>query len=294
MNSFKNKLKILVRNLNYFISLYIKNEYPKKNILKSRLNIIKLSNNVKFQNDCNDNLLLSADYHKVTKSRYHEFVKTIQYFEDTKVYFSSHRNRDNYMKKFWGDHYIFDVYSNCIFHQAKSDIFRYCFVYDNGGYWMDFKSSINFNINDLISDNQEALFVIGPELIREEDRNKFEKKELEILDNRYLINWFFWAKSKNQIFLDLINKISEDSELYKNKVFSDPKHAILNLTGPIQISKVVTNYLISNENKPTNLKLINESDYDFIYTTEYSRNFTIFDNVTKKHYSQMKNSKIFR
>ena len=87
MNSFKNKLKILVRNLNYFISLYIKNEYPKKNILKSRLNIIKLSNNVKFQNDCNDNLLLSADYHKVTKSRYHEFVKTIQYFEDTKVYF---------------------------------------------------------------------------------------------------------------------------------------------------------------------------------------------------------------
>ena len=30
MNSFKNKLKILVRNLNYFISLYIKNEYPKK------------------------------------------------------------------------------------------------------------------------------------------------------------------------------------------------------------------------------------------------------------------------
>ena len=41
---------------------------------------------------------------------------------------------------------------------------------------MDFKSSINFNINDLISDNQEALFVIGPELIREEDRNIFEKK----------------------------------------------------------------------------------------------------------------------
>ena len=23
------------------------------------------------------------------------------------------------MKKFWGDHYIFDVYSNCIFHQAN-------------------------------------------------------------------------------------------------------------------------------------------------------------------------------
>ena len=81
--------------------------------------------------------------------------------------------------------------------------------------------------------------------------------------------------------MDLINKISEDSELYKNKVFNDPKHAILNLTGPIQISKVVTNYLISKENKTTNLKLINEKDYEFIYTTEYSRNFTIFDNVTK-------------
>ena len=80
MDSLKNKLKILVRNVNYFISLYIKNEYPKKNILKSRLNIVKLSNNTKFPNDYYDNLLLSADYHKVTKSRYYEFVKTIQYF----------------------------------------------------------------------------------------------------------------------------------------------------------------------------------------------------------------------
>ena len=150
MDSLKNKLKVLVRNLQYLISLYMLNEYPKRNILKSGLNIVEVSNNIKFPDDSNDNLLLSADYHKVTKSRYSEFVKTIRYFGDSKVYFSSHSNRDNYMKKYWSNHNIFDVYNNCIFHQARSDIFRYCFVYDNGGYWIDFKSSININIKDLI------------------------------------------------------------------------------------------------------------------------------------------------
>ena len=58
-----------------------------KKYFKIKTKYYKLSNNVKFQNDCNDNLLLSSDYHKITKSRYHEFVKTIQYFEDSKVYF---------------------------------------------------------------------------------------------------------------------------------------------------------------------------------------------------------------
>ena len=116
----------------------------------------------------------------------------------------SNQMMEDYMEKNWGKQKIYQIFKNSLIGPLKSDIFRYCFVYDNGGYWMDFKSSINFNINDLISDNQEALFVIGPELIREEDRNTFEKKELEILDNRYLINWFFWAKSKSQIFLDLI------------------------------------------------------------------------------------------
>ena len=71
---------------------------------------------------------------------------------------------------------IFWTFIVIVFFIGKIRYFRYCFVYDNGGYWMDFKSSINFNINDLISDNQEALFVIGPELIREKDRNIFEKR----------------------------------------------------------------------------------------------------------------------
>ena len=47
----------------------------------------------------------------------------------------------------------------------KSDIFRYCFLYQNGGYWLDFKSSVFFDINNLMNESQDTLLVWSSEKI---------------------------------------------------------------------------------------------------------------------------------
>ena len=40
------------------------------------------------------------------------------------------------------------------------------------------------------------------------------------------------------------------------------------------------------------INLIDEKEKNLLYTTEFSRNFSIFDNLTKTHYSALKNRKI--
>ena len=53
----------------------------------------------------------------------------------------THEERDEYMKKFWGDHEIYEIYSNSVFQPSKADIWRYCILYEKGGYYFDIKSS---------------------------------------------------------------------------------------------------------------------------------------------------------
>ena len=52
--------------------------------------------------------------------------------------------RDNYLKKNWSGHPIYNVYSNSLFGPMKADIFRYCILYDLGGYYFDLYGSYDY------------------------------------------------------------------------------------------------------------------------------------------------------
>ena len=57
--------------------------------------------------------------------------------------------RDNYLKKNWSGHPIYSVYSNSLFGPMKADIFRYCILYDLGGYYFDLAKSCILPLNQL-------------------------------------------------------------------------------------------------------------------------------------------------
>ena len=40
------------------------------------------------------------------------------------------RDRDNYMKTYWGNHEIYKIYRDSIFQPSKADIWRYCILYE--------------------------------------------------------------------------------------------------------------------------------------------------------------------
>ena len=52
-------------------------------------------------------------------------------------YLFDKEKRDAYMKSSWQGEMISEIYFNSIFGPMKSDIFRYCLLYDLGGYYFD-------------------------------------------------------------------------------------------------------------------------------------------------------------
>ena len=165
LDNIKNKLKILIRNFRNHKNLFMKGEIPRTNILKNK-NIIKAKQYPKIKNT-NKNFVISSNNQKVLNSRFDEFGKMFSKFEQTNIFYFSHEERDSYMKSFWGNSEIFNIYLNSTFQQSKADIFRYCFLFDNGGFWLDFKSTIKVNPSNLLDDQHKIVLLSSTRIIEE-------------------------------------------------------------------------------------------------------------------------------
>ena len=92
MNSFKNKIKILIRNIKIFYKLFVNNEIPKKSIYSSKVSVKKF-NDLK-KNSNKPKLILSSNYHKVLNSRLKEFIEIFDILEGFEILFFNHKDRD--------------------------------------------------------------------------------------------------------------------------------------------------------------------------------------------------------
>ncbi len=292
MNSIKNKLKIFIRNINHYLNLLKEKELPRKSIF---LLDFSVKNYSRFKSKPNNNkplLLLSSNNHKHIKSRTKEINKMFKTLSNFYIVFFNHRDRDSYMKQNWSSHPIYKVYKKSSFQQMKSDVFRYCFIYQHGGFWLDSKSTIFFDISELLKVESETLLVHSEQSIEENYEFLINSKLLDTTQNSYIQNWVFGAR-KNSKFLEyLISNISTDYLNYSDKVFQNPKEAILNLTGPIKITKLFYQYINEEISRKDEFSIVSEVNYDFQYISEYGRGFSLFDNVFKKHYSNVVNKKI--
>lgn len=294
MNFIKNKIKILIRNLRYLLILIKKKEIPKKSIYKIDTKIYKNLNEIK-TNSNKPILLLSSKYHKVTSSRISEFQTMFKLLKGFEILFFNHKARKNYMKKYWSHHEIYKLYKLASFQQMKSDIFRYCFIFDNGGYWLDFKSSVFFNFSTLMQNEQQNLFTYGPTAkIEESFEFLYDRTLLSITEGNILNNWFFGATKNSQFIYYVIENISKEYINYKNIMFEIPKKAILELTGPYRITKLFYNYINQNNDRIKEFYITNENKFEFVYISDFGRDFKLFDNVFFKHYSNVVNKKIIR
>lgn len=292
MNLIKNKLKIFIRNINHYLKLLKEKELPRKSIF---LLDSSVENYNSFMSNSNNNkplLLLSSNNHKHIKSRIKEINKMFKILGNFYIVFFNHVDRDVYMRQNWSNHPIYRVYKKSSFQQMKSDIFRYCFIYQHGGFWLDSKSTIFFDISELLEEDRETLLIYSKQSIEEDYEFLISPKLLGITQNSYIQNWVFGAK-KNSKFLEyLINNISTDYLKYCDKVFENPKNAILNLTGPMKITKLFYQYLNEEVSRKDEFNIVSEINHDFQYISEYGRGFSIFDNVFKKHYGNVINKKI--
>jgi mannosyltransferase OCH1-like enzyme len=226
----------------------------KKNIRKlTEFPLVKIED--KIVNESDDSLIPNNVY-QTWETRYlgKTHARSLNDFRNKNPTMSFHLydkdRRDDYLKQNWSHHPIYKVYSNSLFGPMKADIFRYCILYDLGGYYFDIAKSCSLPLNQLHNKNHEGV-------ITYEDTECFYPPNDEKLFKlkrpfNHFLQWGL-AFSKKHVFLkNLIDEISDNYKFYKNINFENPKLAILNFTGPGVYTKVMRNFLSNNVNHSLN------------------------------------------
>jgi len=154
------------------------------------------------------------------------------------------------MSSNWSNHDISNIYFSSLFGPMKADIFRYCILYDLGGYYFDIAKGCNVPLTQLHNQNHDGIITYEENTFFYPPKNKnlFNLKR----PFNYFLQWGLAFQAKHPFLKELIDEISKNYDFYKNIEFDNPKLAILNFTGPGMYTKVMRKYLSENPNN--NLK----------------------------------------
>jgi len=139
--------------------------------------------------------------------------------------------KENYSKQ------VFDIYDSLQLRVARADLWRYMFLYKNGGIYLDIDSSINRSLRELIVDSDRAI------VTREKNPGLF-------------VQWCLMFEANHPILEAVIKKALEN-------VYLQTSSSVVELTGPVVFSNVLKKhfadvdiYLDRDEdvNKITNIK----------------------------------------
>jgi mannosyltransferase OCH1-like enzyme len=163
---------------------------------------------------------------------------------------------NEYMFNNWKEHQIYNIYILAKYGPMKVDIFRYCIIFDKGGYYFDINKGVNGSITELHDRDSTGLisFEGNNNLILPNERVISKVKH----PDRLILQWGFGFE-KNHIFMEnIIKNICDSYSLFKGKVFENPKNAILTFTGPGMFTKTFFETLENN-----NLINISQAGIDF-------------------------------
>jgi hypothetical protein len=133
--------------------------------------------------------------------------------------------RDLYMESQWGNHPIFDVYRRSIYGQMKADIFRYCIVWERGGYYFDLNKGCATSLSSLHPDEAEGIvsFESNMEILMPPIDTA-----VKLSDPFHLVGQWGFGFIKHHPFLKtVIDKIVELEPLFRGRKFEYPKQALL-------------------------------------------------------------------
>ena len=144
---------------------------------------------------------------------------------------------EDYLSTFYAGHDILAVYRNSRFTPLKADIFRYCILYQRGGYYFDISKGCSVPLRSLHSPSDRRLLSY---------ENSFCSVMPELnatpgfqYPDRYLIQWGFGFAPKDPILERVIDLFCAYYPYFKGKTFENPKSAILAFTGPGMFTKAV-------------------------------------------------------
>ena len=167
----------------------------------------------------------------------------------------------------------------------KADIFRYCILFERGGYYFDISKSCTRPLRQL--HERDSMGVISFENNKSLKPAKNEARHLLNYPDNLIIQWGLGFTSEHPFLKKVISLIVARADFYRGKVFQNPKDAILELTGPRAFTEAV---VLSAT--PELMKNISQCGTDFFEAGHYALRGSYVRFFTRNHYTEYKNSRI--
>ena len=143
-----------------------------------------------------------------------------------------------YMAKEYGHHPVYEVFKNACFGPLKTDIWRYCILYQRGGIYCDIGKRIDIPLTQLIPAGATTVLSWEKRGVSPFRPSASVSSELQHPD-KVNINWALMFAPAHPLLKRVIDGIVEKYPFYKGKSFDTPKSQILQFTGPVHLTECV-------------------------------------------------------
>lgn len=243
-----NYIKKIRKFIRFNIYWYIK--YAPLKILSFFIFRFKLKNlkyKIKYKQKIPTTVYQTWVSNKFNKNHYIQLIKFREINPQLSFKFYDQKQMDMYMKKNWQKHKIFKIYNQVNFGPLQTDIFRYCILYDMGGYYFDIDKMCLAPLTSLHPSNASALITHEPYYHKKEKNLKV--KRILKSSNYNLCQWGFGFQKKHIILIMLINEICEKFENYNNYRFKTFIKGATKFTGPALFTDIIRNFIKDKKDK---------------------------------------------
>lgn len=142
-----------------------------------------------------------------------------------------------YMAEHWGEHPIHRIFANVRFGPMRADIFRYCILFERGGYYFDINKACTTPLTALHPRDASALISYeGSDCIVLPDDEAMGRMQHP---DKIVCQWGLAFAPGHPVLARMIDNICHHYDYFRNRSFSFPKSAILAFTGPGMFTKTV-------------------------------------------------------
>ncbi len=192
---------------------------------------------------------------------------------------------DAYMTANWGTHPIYKVFAGAKFGQMRADIFRYCVVFESGGFYLDVNKSIHFPLAELVDEPSEGFISFEKNMLVSFPSVQAASRLLR--PHNVVLQWCFGFVPGHPILEYTIDRIVQIAPFFSGIEFNRALHAVVSFTGPGSFTWAVHKFLEKNES--TALQQV-QPDFDDFGLTRLPRSAEAFSG---NHYGSLKNTEVF-
>lgn len=147
---------------------------------------------------------------------------------------------DEYMFTEWGEHRISSIYRRARFGPMKADIFRYCYAYNHGGYYLDLTKAVWTRLTSLTKSSDEAL--ISFEKTATGVFPRFDVAQRLRYPESPVVQWCFGFIPRHKILELSIERIVALEKTFGSEGVHSVRQAIFTFTGPGLLTWAVRKY----------------------------------------------------